>query len=120
MKIIRALQTEQISKLKQRESKNDVVPLIGNLPTMRLILAWPKVEVFIHEEVETEREELWAGIDLDFQAIAEMARIPFSHIEQHVREAQAHHWIYPDGTVHAHALELARSTIVKVARGKVE
>lgn len=118
MRIARAWRAEQIAKLKQRESKNDVVPLIGNLPTMRLILTWSKVEMHVSEEAE--KEELWAGIDLDFQAIAEVARLPFSHVEQHVREAQAHHWIYPDGTVHANALELARSTIVKVARGQAE
>lgn len=126
MRITRVWRIEQIAKLKRTESKNDVVPLIGNLPSMRLVLAWPKVVLRIPDEVEIADEHsnttelLWAGIKLDLVALAEVARMPVSVIKQHLREAQLHRWIYPDGSVHAHALELARGTIVKVARGREE
>ena len=126
MKITRAWRNEQIAKLKRTESKNDVVPLIGNLPSMRLILVWPKVELCTPDEIEVADPPgntiklLWFGIELDFVSLAEMTRTPISVIKQHVREAQLHRWIYPDGSVHAHALELARGTIVKLARGREE
>lgn len=126
MKITREWRNEQIAKLKRTESKNDVVPLVGNLPSMRLVLAWQKVALRIPDEIEIADEHtnttelLWAAIELDLVALAEVARMPVSVIKQHLREAQLHRWIYPDGSVHAHALELARGTIVKVARGKEE
>lgn len=126
LKITREWRAFQIAKLRQTESKNDVVPLIGNMPTMRLILAWPKVELCIPDEIEVADPPgstiklLWFGIELDFVSLAEITRVPVSVIKQHIREAQLHRWIYPDGSVHAHALELARGTIVKVARGKEE
>lgn len=124
--IIRAWRNEQVAKLRRTESKNDVVPLIGNLPSMRLVLAWPKVALRISDEIEIVDEHanttelIWAGIEMDFVSLAEITRMPVSVIKQHIREAQLHRWIYPDGSVHVHALELARGTIVKVARGKEE
>lgn len=126
MKITRAWRNEQVAKLRQTESKNDVVPLIGNMPSMRLVLAWPKVHLYVPDEIEVAdlptntTAALWHGIELDFVSLAEMTRMPVSVVKQHVREAQLHRWIYPDASVHVHALELARATIVKVARGKEE
>lgn len=126
MKVTRAWRAEQIGKLRQTESKNDVVPLIGNMPSMRLVLAWPKVPLLIPDECEVTETPLnpaaaiWVGIELNFVLLAEITRMPVSVITQHVREAQLHRWIYPDGSVHAHALDLARATIVKVARGREE
>ena len=126
MTITKAWRTEQIAQLKRAEIKSDVVPLIGNLPSMRLVLAWPKVELHTPDEIEIADANscqtmlLWAGIELDFVLLAEMTRLPFSAIKQHIREAQLHHWIYPDGSVHVHALDLARATFVKIAKGKEE
>lgn len=126
VKITRQWRNEQIARLRQSESKSDVVPLIGNMPSMRLVLAWPKVHLLIPDEFEVAdlprntTAALWLGIELDFVALAEMTRMPVSVIKQHIREAQLHRWIYADGSVHAHALELARATFVKVARGKEE
>lgn len=125
-KITRVWRSEQVAKLRQTESKNDVVPLIGNMPSMRLVLAWPKVPLLIPSEFEVSEiptnpaVAIWVGIELDFVLLAEITRMPVSVVKQHLREAQLHRWIYPDGSVHAHALDLARATIVKVARGREE
>ncbi|MBU0691540.1 hypothetical protein KKH18_06970 [bacterium] len=125
--ITRAARLARLAQLRQTEAKSDVYPLIGNLPTMRLILVWPKLALDLPEAYESNEpnaaralDDLWAGIILDYPALADSARIPLSVIKQHVREAQVHRWIYPDGSIHAHALELARATILKIARGKEE
>lgn len=122
MKTTHEWRVELIAKLKLTESKNDIISLVGNLPTMKLILAWPNVAITFSDEQQrgdknpSDRRKIWHGVELDYDEIAEISRLPHSVVREHVREAQAHLWIYPDNTVHRFAKELAQATIVKIAK----
>ena len=112
-----------ISDARFRESKEGIVALVGNLPTMRLILAWHTVTInFVKPEsmhgiaLMSDAKRLWLGAELDYDEIAAVARIPRTLVEDHVFEAQMHSWIYPDGTVNKYAKKLANVTVVELAK----
>jgi len=124
--------TALVKDAKSRECKEDIITLLGNLPTMRLILAWPTVSIAIDPDFDpraqhsggpnicqmNDTKKMWVGVELDFDEIAAATRIPRAVVQEHVFEAQMNRWVYPDGTVHAYARELAKATIVKIAQTK--
>ena len=125
--------TELLAMLKAQEPPvtnngndmpNDMLPFLGNLCCMRLVLAWPSITI---ENTDGDVEyrggnyrdcrKIWLGVELDYNEIAETARIPLALVRQYVAEAQIHLWVYPDGTVNAWAERLARMTMAKLAGG---
>lgn len=123
MQITAELRTRLIAEAKEREKKEDVVSLINNLPSHRLIMNWPNISLDVpdthifptnHNGIP---RQIWAGVECDLDEVSILARIPKAFVLQHLREAQMALWIYPDGTVHKHALELAKATIVRIAKG---
>ncbi len=119
------LRAKLVATAKARENKEDIVSLVGNLPSMRLILIWPTVNIQVPEgearnmsNLMRDCRKIWLGVELDYEDISNTARIPYSVVKEHVFEAQMNLWIYPDNTVHQYAKELAKATIVKVAKGK--
>ncbi len=125
------VRTELLSSLKKKQAmlkgtphENDnIATLVGALPLMRLVISWPLIKLNVpSDELEapddlTEMEQLWYGVEVDYEAISAAARIPMTYVEQHVREAQTFGWVWPDGTVSDTALKLAKTTIARLAKG---
>lgn len=124
MKITAELRSLLIADAKAHEQKEDVVGLIGNLPSMRLVLNWPHIPLAVPDEFElptnhnSTARKIWAGVEIELEEVALLARIPGPKVLEHLREAQTQLWIYPDGTTHKHALDLAKATIIHYARRK--
>lgn len=121
--LIAELKAQQ-DKLRDTPRENDnLATLIGALPSMRLVLAWPKLKIGVPvEPIEiadnlTAIQKLWSGVTVDLEEAAVIARIPITLIEQHVREAQAFCWVWPDGTNSENAVKLAKTTITRLAKG---
>lgn len=117
------LRARLIAAAKARASKEDIVALVGNLPTMRLVLAWPTVTIHVPEgevrnanNVMRDCRKIWLGVEVDYDELAAVTRVPHACLRNHVFEAQMHLWIYPDHSVHPFARDLAKATIVKVAQ----
>ncbi len=118
--------TRLIAELKTKEQNSDCAALIGNLPTMRLILIWPKIELRLPDgpadyptEVRMTVRRIWIGVEIDYEAMDEIskaARIPFTKVREHLIEAQRSCWIYPDGTVHEFAHRLSIATMARLAK----
>lgn len=114
----------QQDKLRDTPRENDnLATLIGALPSMRLVLAWPKLKISVPvEPIEvpdnlTAIQKLWIGVTVDLEEAAVISRIPLTLIEQHVREAQTFCWVWPDGTNSENAVKLAKTTIARLAKG---
>ena len=114
----------QQDKLKETPRENDnLASLIGALPSMRLVLAWPKLRIGVPikpielPDTLTILQRLWSGVTVDLEDAAVIARIPFTLVEQHIREAQAFCWVWPDGTNSENAVKLAKTTISRLAKG---
>lgn len=122
-KLLSRMKKEQgMLKCTPRESDH-VATLVGALPLMRLVISWPLIKLNVpSDELEapddlTEMEQIWYGVEVDYEAVSAAARIPMTYVEQHVREAQLFGWVWPDGTVSDTALKLAKTTIARLAKG---
>lgn len=123
-KLIADLKKKQAALAGTSNENDNIATLVGALPLMRLIIAWPLIKLNVpNEPIEVpdelpESQKIWAGVTLDFEEAAIAARIPMTYIELHVREAQLHCWVLPDGTVAENALKLAKTTIARLAKGE--
>lgn len=124
-RVTREQRERYIKEARAAEQNADCASLINNLPTMRLILIWPRVLVFVPEEpveypaeIQRMARRIWLGIEVDMDEVSTFARIPFAKAREHLKEAQMNLWIYPDGQVHEFARKLSISTMARLARDR--
>lgn len=109
-----------LADAKGQEQKQDIAPLIGNYPSMRLLLVWQSASIERADVPDLRPnaprwQKLWNGVKLDYEEIAMLADIPRSVVHQHIHQARVLGWIYPDGSTHKYARELALASLVKRA-----
>lgn len=110
-----------LDEIKSEASKSDIVRLVGDLASMRLILVWPRVSIIHRSDSEIEKNHdralprwrrLWLGYDVDFWEIEALADIPTERDAKRIlMTAQALFWVYPDNTVNIFAHQLAQATM---------
>lgn len=109
-----------LDRLKRLEREEDALPLVGDLPAMRLVIVWDRVTIYkrspeetadLRGRVLTPWRRLWLPFELDYNELAIAADIPTERFaRQEAERAVALLWVYPDNTVNAHALRLAVDT----------
>lgn len=110
---------EVLERFKQKESAENIVPLVNNDELTNGIVAWKSVVITYSDNEEcsatTEAEQwewMWSKVEFNCTQFAVVAGVPAQDANKLFTRLKGLRLIYPDGTIHTLAAQYLQAVIM--------